>query len=133
MRGAGADSRVDLLYRLWTSTAIGRPYCAQGHHPDRPGEDGLDGRDEDEVSRSSLSVASLNLFADLYSGRFSSRTKFMLETLTNLKNNRVKAAPGGEAAAEATTRMKKFLSGLDKKKHGSSPFSLPLSLAPTSG
>ncbi|CDZ96845.1 Protein involved in high osmolarity signaling pathway [Phaffia rhodozyma] len=45
-----------------------------------------------------------------------SRTKYMLETLTNLKNNRVKAAPGGEASAEATQRMKKFLNGLAKKK-----------------
>jgi hypothetical protein len=44
----------------------------------------------------------------------------MLETLTNLKNNRVKSAPGGEAAAEATTRMKKFLANLEKKKHGPS-------------
>lgn len=40
----------------------------------------------------------------------------MLETLTNLKNNRIKAAPGGEASAEATQRMKKFLNGLAKKK-----------------
>lgn len=44
----------------------------------------------------------------------------MLETLTNLKNNRIKAAQGGEATAEATVRMKKFLSGLEKKRSGES-------------
>lgn len=51
----------------------------------------------------------------------SSRTRFMLETLTNLKNNKVKKVAGGGAAgsagAEAVERMKKFLGGLSKKKH----------------
>lgn len=51
-----------------------------------------------------------------------SRTRFMVETLTNLKNNKAKKAPGGGAAgsagSEAVERMKKFLSGLIKKKHG---------------
>lgn len=42
----------------------------------------------------------------------------MIETLTNLKNNRVKSGHGGDGAADATVRMKKFLGGLEKKKTG---------------
>ncbi|KAI0784591.1 armadillo-type protein [Abortiporus biennis] len=45
----------------------------------------------------------------------SSRTRFMIETLTNLKNNKSKrqSNPGGDAV----DRMKKFLGGLGKKRH----------------
>ncbi|KAM5535944.1 hypothetical protein V8D89_010384 [Ganoderma adspersum] len=49
----------------------------------------------------------------------SSRTRFMVETLSNLKNNKVKKAAGQTAGGEAVERMKKFLSGLNKKRHGS--------------
>jgi nucleolar MIF4G domain-containing protein 1 len=49
-------------------------------------------------------------------------TKFMIETLSNLKNNKVKKAIGGGAsgtgAQEAVERLKKFLSGMNKKRHG---------------
>lgn len=48
----------------------------------------------------------------------SSRTRFMIETLSNLKNNKVKKAAGQLAGNEAVDRMKKFLSGLSKKRHG---------------
>lgn len=41
----------------------------------------------------------------------------MIETLTNLKNNRAKKSDGGTDTIE---RMKKFLSGLSKKYHGKS-------------
>ena len=44
----------------------------------------------------------------------------MVETLTNLKNNKVKKAAGQTAGIEAVERMKKFLSGLIKKRHGAS-------------
>ncbi|RDX57306.1 MIF4G-domain-containing protein [Lentinus brumalis] len=47
----------------------------------------------------------------------SSRTRFMVETLSNLKNNKVKKAAGQAAGGEAVERMKKFLSGLSKKRH----------------
>lgn len=47
----------------------------------------------------------------------SSRTRFMLETLTNLKNNKTKKS-GSVPGADAVDRMKKFLSGLSKKRHG---------------
>ena len=46
----------------------------------------------------------------------------MIETLTNLKNNRIKkVAAGQHAGAEAVERLKKFLSGLAKKRQGSYP------------
>ena len=42
----------------------------------------------------------------------------MVETLSNLKNNKIKKAAGQMAGGEAVERMKKFLSGLTKKRHG---------------
>ena len=41
----------------------------------------------------------------------------MLETLTNLKNNKLKKNTAGGQGADAVERMKKFLSGLNKKRH----------------
>ncbi|KAF9276687.1 suppressor of glycerol defect [Mortierella alpina] len=50
----------------------------------------------------------------------SSRTRFLLETLTALKANRMKGPAANSTTsgtiAESTTRMKKFLSGLSKKR-----------------
>ncbi|KAF9306272.1 suppressor of glycerol defect [Mortierella antarctica] len=50
----------------------------------------------------------------------SSRTRFLLETLTALKANRMKGPSSTSTTsgtiAESTTRMKKFLSGLSKKR-----------------
>ncbi|KAF8263879.1 MIF4G-domain-containing protein [Lactarius quietus] len=47
----------------------------------------------------------------------SSRTRFMLETLINLKNNRVKRAATQHAGGDVTERLKKFLTGLSKTRH----------------
>ena len=47
----------------------------------------------------------------------SSRTRFMIETLTNLKNNKLKKNVTQNQGGEAVERMKKFLSGLSKKRH----------------
>ncbi|GLB40326.1 putative protein with domain in DAP-5, eIF4G, MA-3 and other proteins [Lyophyllum shimeji] len=47
----------------------------------------------------------------------SSRTRFMIETLTNLKNNKLKRNIAQNQGAESVERMKKFLAGLAKKKH----------------
>jgi len=45
------------------------------------------------------------------------RTKFMIETLTNLKNNRLKsAAANSVVVAEATIRMKKLLGALNNRQ-----------------
>ncbi|KAJ6576616.1 hypothetical protein DFH09DRAFT_1149872 [Mycena vulgaris] len=48
----------------------------------------------------------------------SSRTRFMVETLTNLKNNKVKRNTTLNQGGEAVDRMKKFLTGLGKSRHG---------------
>jgi nucleolar MIF4G domain-containing protein 1 len=42
----------------------------------------------------------------------------MVETLTNLKNNKLKRNATQNQGAEAVERMKKFLSALGKTKHG---------------
>ena len=47
----------------------------------------------------------------------SSRTRFMLETLVNLKNNKTKRATAQRAQGDAAERLKKFLVGLGKTRH----------------
>ncbi|KAI9461662.1 hypothetical protein BJY52DRAFT_1357376 [Lactarius psammicola] len=47
----------------------------------------------------------------------SSRTRFMLETLVNLKNNRTKRAATQSTGGDVTERLKKFLTGLGKTRH----------------
>ncbi|KAF8825185.1 hypothetical protein HHX47_DHR7000549 [Lentinula edodes] len=47
----------------------------------------------------------------------SSRTRFMLETLHNLKVNKVKRLGTQNQGGEAVERMKKFLGGINKKRH----------------
>lgn len=41
----------------------------------------------------------------------------MIETLTNLKNNKLKRNVTQNQGAESVERMKKFLAGLAKKRH----------------
>jgi nucleolar MIF4G domain-containing protein 1 len=54
----------------------------------------------------------------------------MIETLTNLKNNKLKRNAAQNQGGDAVDRMKKFLSGLSKKRHSSSTslFSHPNSI-----
>ncbi|KAF9456613.1 hypothetical protein BDZ94DRAFT_1204156 [Collybia nuda] len=47
----------------------------------------------------------------------SSRTRFMIETLINLKNNKLKRNTTQNQGGEAVERMKKFLAGLAKRRH----------------
>ncbi|KAJ3515422.1 hypothetical protein NLJ89_g1761 [Agrocybe chaxingu] len=47
----------------------------------------------------------------------SSRTRFMVETLTNLKNNKLKRNATQNQGGAAVERMKKFLTGLSKTRH----------------
>ncbi|KAJ3878247.1 hypothetical protein F5051DRAFT_488805 [Lentinula edodes] len=47
----------------------------------------------------------------------SSRTRFMLETLHNLKVNKVKRLGTQNQGGDAVERMKKFLGGINKKRH----------------
>jgi len=46
----------------------------------------------------------------------------MIETLTNLKNNKLKRNVTQNQGAPAVERMKKFLTGLSKTKHGQEAF-----------
>ena len=41
----------------------------------------------------------------------------MLETLTNLKNNKTKRAATQQVRGDTTERLKKFLAGLGKTRH----------------
>ncbi|KAJ2935373.1 hypothetical protein H1R20_g1721, partial [Candolleomyces eurysporus] len=52
----------------------------------------------------------------------SSRTRFMVETLMNLKNNKVKKVAAAQSqGGDAMERMKKFLTGLSKTRTSKSP------------
>jgi len=46
-----------------------------------------------------------------------SRTRFMLETLTNLKNNKIKQATARQVQGNTAEHLKKFLAGLGKTRH----------------
>ncbi|KAH9959574.1 armadillo-type protein [Russula dissimulans] len=46
-----------------------------------------------------------------------SRTRFMLETLTNLKNNKIKRATAQQVRGHTAERLKKLLAGLGKMRH----------------
>ena len=48
----------------------------------------------------------------------------MIETLTNIKNNKLKRIATHNQGGDAVERMKKFLSGLAKKRHGLSAIDL---------
>jgi len=49
----------------------------------------------------------------------------MLETLTNLKNNKVKQPAAQAQGVESVSRLRKFLGGLHKKHHGRIPTLIP--------
>ena len=46
----------------------------------------------------------------------------MLETLINLKNNKVKQPATQAQGVDSVTRLRKFLNGLSKKHHGMHTF-----------
>lgn len=70
-----------------------------------------------EQSSIRYALASLHVFISPLSFH-SSRTRFMIETLINLKNNKPKRNAGQDGRSESVDRMKKFLSGLGRKHHG---------------
>jgi nucleolar MIF4G domain-containing protein 1 len=55
----------------------------------------------------------------------------MIETLSNLKNNRMKKQASNQGQ-EAVDRLKKFISSLGKKRHGKRFRSRPITVLPTS-
>ncbi|KAI0775209.1 ARM repeat-containing protein [Trametes elegans] len=83
-------------------------------------------QDDPTALKSIIQIVHSKLPPDTHS--LSSRTRFMVETLSNLKNNKVKKAAGQTAGNEAVERMKKFLSGLSKKRHVMSHEPLRVSL-----
>ncbi|KAH2534338.1 hypothetical protein KXW97_007878 [Aspergillus fumigatus] len=54
------------------------------------------------------------------------RTKFMIDTITDLKNNRLKAAPGSSVTSEHITKMRKVLGSLNNSRvlRASEPISI---------
>lgn len=54
----------------------------------------------------------------------SSRTKFMIETLNNLKNNKIRQQQQNSGGAESKERIVKFVSGIGRKYHGAYPLLL---------
>ncbi|TDL25786.1 hypothetical protein BD410DRAFT_765514 [Rickenella mellea] len=50
-------------------------------------------------------------------GTLSSRTRFMIETLTNLKNNKIKRQTAHSSGGEAHERLRKFVAGIGKHHH----------------
>ena len=84
---------------------------------DRPVDSGQQLRQDDPTAlKSIIQIVHEKLPQDTKT--LSSHTRFMVETLGNLKNNKIKKAAGQMAGGEAVERMKKFLSGLTKKRHG---------------
>lgn len=67
------------------------------------------------------------LFTHMY---FRTRHKFMLETLANIKNNKIKTGPtaAGQADKELVLKLKKFLNSLGKKRTVRSSEALRVSL-----
>ncbi|KAI0649110.1 ARM repeat-containing protein [Trametes meyenii] len=72
-------------------------------------------QDDPTALKSIIQIVHSKLPPDTHA--LSSRTRFMVETLSNLKNNKIKKAAAQSAGNEAVERMKKFLSGLTKKRH----------------
>ncbi|GAA6028747.1 hypothetical protein JCM8097_007375 [Rhodosporidiobolus ruineniae] len=57
-----------------------------------------------------------------------SRTRFMIESLTNLRNNKIK--PNADGAVDYYSNLRKYLTGLNKKRaSGAAPDSLRVSLS----
>ena len=92
-----------------------RSYRAQADHPAGPGAAEWYRRKEPEVGRTALTWIWPR--AERYFPRtYSSRTRFMIETLTNLRNNKMKPATG--VAADAEANLKRFITNLAKKSSG---------------
>ncbi|EIW83932.1 ARM repeat-containing protein [Coniophora puteana RWD-64-598 SS2] len=83
-------------------------------------------QDDPSALKDIVSLAQENLDKQSVS---SSRTRFMMETLLNLKNNKAnKKAATQHQGGDAVERLKKFLSGLGRKKHVLAHESLRVSL-----
>lgn len=74
-------------------------------------------RQDDPTALKDLVIMMQPAIAKIGQSNLSIRTKFMIETLTNLKNNRLKSAAASSAVtAEATSRMKKLVGSLNNRQ-----------------
>ncbi|TGZ82766.1 hypothetical protein EX30DRAFT_316545 [Ascodesmis nigricans] len=73
--------------------------------------------DDPSALKSLVQLLQTSVVAAGGEGKLSTRTKFMIETITNLKNNKLKASNAAAAVnAEATTRMRKLLGSLNTRR-----------------
>ncbi|KAG6856902.1 hypothetical protein H0H87_012483 [Tephrocybe sp. NHM501043] len=77
---------------------------------------GLQLRQDDPTALKDIIQIVQNKVLEKDDAALSSRTKFMIETLINLKNNKSKRSATQNQGADSVERMKKFLSGLSKKR-----------------
>ncbi|KAH9825673.1 MA3 domain [Teratosphaeria destructans] len=85
-------------------------------------------RGEDPTSLKDIVLLLQRSVAVIGEANLSVRTKFMIETINNLKNNRLKsnAAGASAVAAENTTKLKKTLGTLNTRARASEPLRITL-------
>lgn len=80
-------------------------------------DSGIQLRQDDPAALKDLVLMMQPAISKIGQSNLSVRTKFMIETLTNLKNNRLKSATASSAVtAEATSRMKKLVGSLNNRQ-----------------
>ena len=85
-------------------------------------------RHDDPTSLKEIVIAVQHKLESVDPASLSSRFKFMLECLNNLKNNKLKSLPGGTGGEESRTRLRKYLKNLSKKPGVSANDPLTVSL-----
>jgi nucleolar MIF4G domain-containing protein 1 len=100
--------------RFWTTTTSRRSIFAQRHRADCSEQARYPGKCP-QVCPSFFCYESMFCLPSV-----SSRARFMVETLINLKNNKLRKGITNTQGGDAVERMKKFLAGLSKKRHGAS-------------
>ncbi|UZJ51931.1 hypothetical protein CBS101457_001251 [Exobasidium rhododendri] len=73
-------------------------------------------RHDDPTSLKTIIQLAQEQQSDDIGGQMSSRAKFMLEALDNLKNNRTKSLHARDLEQQSIARMKKYLAGLGRKR-----------------
>jgi nucleolar MIF4G domain-containing protein 1 len=87
-------------------------------------------RQDDPSALKDIVLLLQRLISRIGEDQLSVRTKFMIETIHNLKNNRMKAGAAGSAlAAEHTNRMKKMISSMNSTRSIKATEPLRISLA----
>jgi nucleolar MIF4G domain-containing protein 1 len=71
-------------------------------------------RSDDPAALKEIVLLINNVYASLPSDKINTRTQFLIETITSLKNNKLKV--NNEATHQLTIRLKKFLGGINNNK-----------------